>query len=64
MQRLKVWAVERPGPRASYFGGNADEVAGHMRTFVAAFPERSLYLANYRGLWRQQWTAVRDRARE
>jgi pimeloyl-ACP methyl ester carboxylesterase len=49
-ERLKVWAVERPGPRALlYFGGNADEVAGHIETFVAAFPEHSLYLVNYRG---------------
>jgi pimeloyl-ACP methyl ester carboxylesterase len=49
-ERLKVWAVERPGPRALvYFGGNADDVAGHIETFVAAFPEHSLYLVNYRG---------------
>ena len=49
-ERLKVWAVERPGPRALlYFGGNADDVAGHIESFVAAFPEHSLYLVNYRG---------------
>jgi hypothetical protein len=49
-ERLKVWAVERPGPRALlYFGGNADDVTGHIEPFVAAFPEHSLYLVNYRG---------------
>ena len=49
-ERLKVWAVERPGPRALlYFGGNADDVAGHIEPFAAAFPEHSLYLVNYRG---------------
>jgi hypothetical protein len=49
-ERLKVWAVERPGPRALlYFGGNADDVAGHIEPFIAAFPEHSLYLVNYRG---------------
>ena len=49
-ERLKVWAVERPGPRALlYFGGNADDVAGHIESFIAAFPNHSLYLVNYRG---------------
>lgn len=49
-ERLKVWTVERLGPRALlYFGGNADDVAGHVESFIAAFPEHSLYFVNYRG---------------
>ena len=45
-ERLKVWAVARSGSRALlYFGGNADDVAGH----IDAFPEHSLYFVNYRG---------------
>lgn len=49
-QRLKVWVVSRPGPRALlYFGGNAEDVAGNIEEFSAAFPEHSLYLVNYRG---------------
>jgi uncharacterized protein len=48
-ERIKVWAVPRTGPRALlYFGGNADDVAAHIDTFRAAFPEHSLYFVNYR----------------
>ena len=48
--RIKVWMVRRPGPSALlYFGGNADDVAGHIDTFSEALPEHSLYLVNYRG---------------
>lgn len=48
--RLKVWVVERAGSRALlYFGGNAEDVAGNIERFAEAFPEHSLYLANYRG---------------
>ncbi|MGE0031224.1 MAG: alpha/beta hydrolase [Steroidobacteraceae bacterium] len=47
---LKIWAVPRPGPRAIvYFGGNAEDVAGNLPAFTAAFPAHSLYLVNYRG---------------
>lgn len=47
---LKVWAVERPGPRAIlYFGGNAEDVSLNLPSFEAAFPAHSLYLVNYRG---------------
>lgn len=47
---LKIWVVSRPGPRALvYFGGNAEDVAGNLAAFVAAFPAHSLYLVNYRG---------------
>ncbi len=49
-ERLKVWAVRRPGPRALlYFGGNAEDVAGDVDLFAGAFTDRSLYLVNYRG---------------
>ena len=49
-QRIKVWTVPRPGGRALlYFGGNAEDVAGNVELFAAAFPDRSLYLVNYRG---------------
>jgi len=49
-ERIKVWAVRRPGRKAFlYFGGNADDVAAHIDAFAAALPEHSLYLVNYRG---------------
>ena len=49
-ERLRVWVVERPGSRALlYFGGNAEDVAGNIDLFAEAFPDRSLYLVNYRG---------------
>jgi hypothetical protein len=49
-ERIKVWAVVRSGSRALlYFGGNAEDVAGNVELFVEAFPDRSLYLVNYRG---------------
>jgi pimeloyl-ACP methyl ester carboxylesterase len=47
---LKVWAVERPGEAALlYFGGNAEDVSANIAPFSEAFPDRSLYLVNYRG---------------
>jgi pimeloyl-ACP methyl ester carboxylesterase len=49
-ERIKVWVVARPGPSALiYFGGNAEDVAGNIDLFAAAFPDRSLFLVNYRG---------------
>jgi len=49
-ERIKVWVLARPGGRALlYFGGNAEDVAGNVELFAAAFPDRSLYLVNYRG---------------
>jgi len=48
--RLKVWVVERPGPRAVvYFGGNAEDVAMSLPELDATCPGQSLYLLNYRG---------------
>jgi len=47
---LKIWVIERPGPRAVvYFGGNAEDVSANLASFASAFPEHSLYLVNYRG---------------
>jgi pimeloyl-ACP methyl ester carboxylesterase len=47
---LKIWVVERPGPRALvYFGGNAENVSANLASFSSAFPHHSLYLVNYRG---------------
>ena len=49
-ERVKVWVVSRPAGRALlYFGGNAEDVAGNLESFASAFPDRSLYLVNYRG---------------
>jgi hypothetical protein len=48
--RLKVWTVERPGPRAMlYFGGNAEDVAMSLPELEITSPGWSLYLMNYRG---------------
>lgn len=47
---LKIWVVERPGPRALvYFGGNAEDVSANLASFASAFPGHSLFLVNYRG---------------
>jgi len=49
-ERIKVWVVARPESRALlYFGGNAEDVANNIDLFAEAFPDRSLYLVNYRG---------------
>jgi len=49
-ERIKTWAVSRPGERALlYLGGNAEDVAGRVELFAEAFSDRSLYLVNYRG---------------
>ena len=38
-ERIKVWVVARPGGRALlYFGGNADDVAGHVDSFSDSVP--------------------------
>jgi pimeloyl-ACP methyl ester carboxylesterase len=49
-EHIKVWVVGRPGSSALlYFGGNAEDVAGNVDALARAFPDRSLYLVNYRG---------------
>ncbi|HET8698303.1 MAG TPA: alpha/beta fold hydrolase [Gammaproteobacteria bacterium] len=47
---LKIWEIARPGDRALiYFGGNGDNVVWFVDDFAKAFPDRSIYLVNYRG---------------
>jgi uncharacterized protein len=47
---LKIWRLARPGDRALiYFGGNGDDVAWFIDDFAKTFPDRSVYLVNYRG---------------
>ena len=47
---LKVWQLHGDaGPALIYFGGNAEDVAANLADFDAAFPDRTLYLVNYRG---------------
>ena len=49
-EQVKVWNVPRPGSLALiYFGGNAEDTAGNIDDFSLAFPDHSLYIANYRG---------------
>jgi fermentation-respiration switch protein FrsA (DUF1100 family) len=47
---LKVWALH-PQQQAAliYFGGNAEDVGANLPDFDTAFPDRAVYLANYRG---------------
>ena len=61
-ERIKVWVVARPGPRALlYFGGNAEDVAGQHRV-VRRRVSRTLAVSRQLSrLRRQQWTAFRDR---
>lgn len=50
LERLKIWQVKRDEPAALiYFGGNAEDVSLNLDHFQKLFPERSLYLMNYRG---------------
>lgn len=47
---LVISIRERAGPAAViYFGGNAEDVSGSLPELSQAFPERALYLMNYRG---------------
>jgi uncharacterized protein len=48
--RLKIWRLH-PEARAAllYFGGNAEDVALNLPVFDRAFPDRAIYLVNYRG---------------
>ena len=49
-ERLKIWVIARPGPKALlYFGGNAEDVAGNIEPFAESLRDRSLFLVNYRG---------------
>lgn len=47
---LKVWELHGAAqPALLYFGGNAEDVSANIPDFDAAFPERAVYLVNYRG---------------
>jgi pimeloyl-ACP methyl ester carboxylesterase len=47
---LVITIRERAGPGAVvYFGGNAEDVSGSLPELARAFPDRALYLMNYRG---------------
>jgi len=47
---LKVWQLHpNAGPALIYFGGNAEDVAANLPDFDPAFPDRAIYLVNYRG---------------
>lgn len=47
---LAISIRERAGPGAVvYFGGNAEDVSANLPELAQAFPDRALYLMNYRG---------------
>jgi pimeloyl-ACP methyl ester carboxylesterase len=47
---LKVWELHGAAqPALIYFGGNAEDVGANIPDFDAAFPDRAVYLVNYRG---------------
>jgi len=49
-ETLKIWELH-PDAQAAliYFGGNAEDVSANIPDFDKAFPERAVYLVNYRG---------------
>jgi uncharacterized protein len=47
---LKVWELHsEAGPGLVYFGGQGEDLAEDLRDFDGAFPDRAIYLVNYRG---------------
>lgn len=47
---IKVWELHASaGPGLIYFGGQGDDVGADLNDFAVAFPDRALYLVNYRG---------------
>ena len=47
---LKVWELHpEAGPGMLYFGGQGDDVGQDLSDFDTAFPDRAIYLVNYRG---------------
>ncbi len=47
---LRIWQLGPASENAViYFGGNAEDVSQNIPSFIQAFPERSVYLVNYRG---------------
>jgi len=46
---LKVWVLhENAGPALLYFGGNGEDLGARLADFDQAFPDRAVYLMNYR----------------
>lgn len=49
-ETLQIWQLGNDGTDAIiYFGGNAENVAWNIPVFSSVFPERTVYLVNYRG---------------
>jgi pimeloyl-ACP methyl ester carboxylesterase len=47
---LKVWALHTSAASALlYFGGNGEDLGANLEDFDQAFPDRAIYLMNYRG---------------
>ena len=47
---LKVWGLHTSAaPALLYFGGNGEDLGADLPDFDAAFPDRAVYLMNYRG---------------
>ena len=47
---VKVWELHPDaGPAMIYFGGQGDDVGFNLGDFDTAFPDRAIYLVNYRG---------------
>ena len=47
---LKIWELHPQAAGALiYFGGNAEDVSADLADFDAMFPDRAVYLVNYRG---------------
>lgn len=47
---IKVWELHpTAGPALLYFGGNGEDVGFNLNDFAVEFPDRALYLVNYRG---------------
>jgi uncharacterized protein len=47
---VKVWALHsNEQPALLYFGGNGEDVGSNAHDFDTAFPNRAIYLVNYRG---------------
>ena len=48
--QIKIWLLN-PGKEKAliYFGGNAENVAYNINDFQTLFPDRTVYLVNYRG---------------
>lgn len=47
---VKVWELHPIArPALLYFGGNGEDVGANLQSFERAFPDRAIYLVNYRG---------------